>query len=152
MIDRPTIITASHTNHRNFIELESSIDKSIASNIISDLFERANTDVTGKKYINIDAPVLINNEIGAYAQVTRLTNNTIKSIEVNATYAYKGYDYILILAHEIGHLIEIHNGTISKDINKREKSADIFACQHWVYPKASGYAKEILRQHENQKH
>lgn len=70
MIDRPTIITASHTNHINFIELESSIDKSIASNIISDLFERANTDVTGKKYINIDAPVLINNEIGAYAQVT----------------------------------------------------------------------------------
>ena len=134
------------------LALESSIDKSIASNIISDLFERANTDVTGKKYINIDAPVLINNEIGAYAQVTRLTNNTIKSIEVNATYAYKGYDYILILAHEIGHLIEIQNGTISKDINKREKSADIFARQHWVYPKASGYIKEILRQHENQKH
>ena len=34
------------------LALESSIDKSIASNIISDLFERTNTDVTGKKYIN----------------------------------------------------------------------------------------------------
>ena len=131
--------------------LEGLLDESIVNNVISDLFGRANVDENGTTYVSIDMPILTNSKINAYAEI-KLTNQTIKSIDINPTYVYKGYDSMLIFAHEIGHLVEIKNNTINDNVNAREISADQFARGHWVYKKASNHIKEILRKHENQHH
>lgn len=134
------------------LALEGLLDKSIESSVISDLFNRANTDERGSIYVSIDVPILVNSKMDAYAQVITLTKNTIKSVEVNPQYVYRGYDSMLIFAHEIGHMIEIKNNIMNTNKKVREISADIFARGHWAYKKSSSHAKEILDKHENQYH
>ena len=88
--------------------------------------------------------LLSNPELSPYAEITGTT------IVVNPKKLGKGYDIMLILAHEIGHRLEVIAKTISKDEKERERSADAFAKSHWVYEKASDYVKQILEQHENE--
>lgn len=48
-------------------------------------------------------------------------------------------------------MIDIISNTISSDKLEREMSADRFAKKHWVYQKASVYAKDKINRHENQR-
>jgi hypothetical protein len=83
--------------------LEGTIQKSVADAVVSDLYNRANMTVDGNKLLNEEITVMVSN-IEADAQV--LSKSGI--IEVNRSSLYKGYDTILLLAHEIGHYKKKH--------------------------------------------
>ena len=141
----------SDSNMFGQLALEGKLNNSIAKVVIADLYNRANTNINGEKFINSNITISINNLMEPEAQVIWNPNsNSIKSIEVKSSSIYKGYDSMLLLAHEIGHLIDILNNTISVNLLEREKVADKFARNHWVYKKASNYAKNKIRLHETQ--
>lgn len=48
-------------------------------------------------------------------------------------------------------MIDIISNTISSDKLERERSADRFVKKHWVYQKASVYAKDKINRYENQR-
>ena len=128
----------------NQLALQKTLDNEVASVVFLDLFERTNIKADGGKYIYDSMVLLSNPELSPYAEITGTT------ISVNPEKLGNGYDIMLILAHEIGHRLEVMAKTISKDENERERAADAFTKSHWVYEKASDYAKQILEQHENE--
>ena len=140
------ILDSFRDDYNTFIQsaLQGTLDNEVASAVFLDLFERTNIKADGGKYINDSMILLSNPELSPYAEITGTT------IVVNPKKLGKGYDIMLILAHEIGHRLEVVSKTISKDKKERERSADAFAKGHWVYEKASDYAKQILEQHENE--
>ena len=72
-------------------------------------------------------------------------------LEVKPSSIFKGYDSILLFAHEVGHMVDIISNTVSADKLERERLADRFAKKHWVYQKASVYAKDKINRYENQR-
>ena len=53
-----------------------------------------------------------------------------------------GYDIISLIAHEIGHIVDIRNGRSTS-----ETSADLYSMQHWSYSKTSERRKEDIKNH-----
>lgn len=140
------ILDSFRDDYNIFVQLalEKTLDNKVASVVLLDLFERTNIKADGGQYINDSMVLLSNPELSPYAEIKGTT------IVVNPQKLGKGYDIMLILAHEIGHRLEVVSKTISKDEKESERSADAFAKGHWVYEKASDYAKQILEQHENE--
>ena len=125
--------------------LEGTIQKSVADAVVSDLYNRVNMTVDGNKFLNEEITVVVSN-IEADAQVRPKSG----IIEVNRSLLYKGYDTILLLAHEIGYLIDVANETLSDNKPQREKSADKFAENHWSHEKTSEYMRRKFIHHAQQ--
>ena len=125
--------------------LEGTIQKSVADAVVSDLYNRVNMTVDGNKFLNEEITVVVSN-IEADAQVRPKSG----IIEVNRSLLYKGYDTVLLLAHEIGHLIDVANETLSDNKPQREKSAYKFAVNHWSHEKASEYMRRKFIHHAQQ--
>ena len=127
------------------LALNDQLDNTVAHSVISDLFEKVNTQESGGKYIEENISIIVDPHLPYAAHVKRNGGLT-----VNPKYIFNGYDTMLLLAHEIGHLVDIYANTLSDDKAEREKSADTFAKSHWVYSKASKYAKNNIEKHENE--
>jgi RHS repeat-associated protein len=134
------------------LALDGLLDDSIACKVVYDLYSRANTTSQGKLHVDQSVNVVIDNIMSTDAQVIRDKNtNVIIRLEVKPSSIFKGYDSILLFAHEVGHMIDIISNTVSADKLERERLADRFAKKHWVYQKASVYAKDKINRYENQR-
>lgn len=65
---------------------------------------------------------------------------------------YKGYDIILLLSHEVGHLVDNSFKIFSsklplKRLIEIERYADEFARRHWSYGKASVFGRQRIDEH-----
>lgn len=128
--------------------LEGDYDKDVVKNVFADLIGRANKT---SEFSNEDI-VTIRNIIISYDKTKHsYATASPKSVSItvyalNGNY-FRGYDSMLIFAHEIYHLIDT-----SKNSSNRELRADEFARSHWAYPKASEVIKNILKNHTNENH
>ena len=128
--------------------LEGDYDKDVVKNVFADLIGRANKT---SEFSNEDI-VTIRNIIISYDKTEHsYATASPKSVSItvyalNGNY-FRGYDSMLIFAHEIYHLIDT-----SKNSSNRELRADEFARNHWAYPKASEVIKNTLKNHTNENH
>lgn len=127
----------------------SELDDSIVNAVLSDLFQRANKNDNDENYVDDNIPIVLNADMHAFAKTKRV-NNTVDYIEVNPTKFWMGYDFIILFAHEIGHVIDIYNKTLSNIDATREQSADGFVKKHWAYNRISTHARDIIQQHEKE--
>ena len=144
---RKIILDSFRSDYNMFgqLALNDQLDNTVAHSVISDLFEKVNIQESGGKYIEENISIIVDPHLPYAAHVKR-----DGSLTVNPKYIFNGYDTMLLLAHEIGHLVDIYANTLSDDKAEREKSADTFAKSHWVYSKASKYAKNNIEKHENE--
>ena len=144
----------SSENSFGYLAREELLNQTVANNVVSVLFDRANQarEDGGKRYIikpRINA-ILYGDITGEEASST--------SNEVNANLRagyYRGYDVINLFAHEIGHIL--HRKQVGKTAvfnrlphSVTEKEADRFAKRHWSNNKISAWRLETVVAHASQ--
>lgn len=133
------------------ILLEGIYDESVTKAIILYFLERATwKDESGQeKYV--DYPISINLE-RQDPPASILKSEHKLNINTSSGYYYKGYDIILLLSHEVGHLVDnsfkIYSSKLPlKRLIEIERYADEFARRHWSYGKASDSGKSRIDEH-----
>ena len=130
--------------------LENKVNNTIAVNVFTHLFSLANRkkENENEKFVEDSYKIVLEDNFNEYAKTSR----DKKLLIINTTAGwYCGYDSILIMSHEIGHMLDNINGRFSsKNIeraNAIERYADEFAMSHWSYQKATASGKSKIIYH-----
>lgn len=127
------------------------IDSSIAKNVLTDLFNRANRKTEeGKESIISPLNIVIKNAENPIDEASSTSRELYAFLKSGAYYS--GYDIINLFAHEIGHVVQrkqVNDNNRFKELPERRKEffADKYSIDHWSYAKTSQHRKDKITQH-----
>lgn len=151
-------ILSSYQNVSNTfgqLGLEGNLSEDVAIAVFSDLLSRANvteedgsTPIVEGVYINVNMSRKVeSNGVEKDPNYAEYTPGGNMITVYPAKGFFRGYDTMLILVHELGHIYDYRQHSMSKNKQVREQFADKFAKGHWVYDKASSRQKNVLYEH-----